>query len=143
MVPFASYISRQFSIAYVLYLKIRSLTDDIIRHKVVDIPDVGGACDEPILGPSSESTDTRVAGEGIYLMRSQVDEWSKEVLAEMCPAYSENEADDNPCAECWRNMRTALTAKMWGVFDKTRLFLALCHYGYVLMLADMVRSGEL
>jgi hypothetical protein len=32
---------------------------------------------------------------------------------------------------------------MWGIFDETGIFLALCRHGFVLVLADMVRSGEL
>ena len=51
--------------------------------------------------------------------------------------------DDNPCAERWNNMKSAFTAKMWGIFEETGLFLALCRHGFVLLLADMVRSGEL
>jgi hypothetical protein len=51
--------------------------------------------------------------------------------------------DDNPCAERWRNMKMQLTAKMWGILEETGLFLALCRHGFVLLLVDMVRSGEL
>ena len=40
-------------------------------------------------------------------------------------------------------MKSGLTSKMWGVFEETSLFLALCRHGFVLMMADMVRSGEL
>jgi hypothetical protein len=98
---------------------------------------------EPVLGKPRESTDTRDAGKGIYLTNEQVDKWSKETLAQLCPAYIEDDTDDNPCAERWRNMKTALTAKMWGVFHETGLFLALCRHGFVLMLVDMIRSGEL
>lgn len=97
----------------------------------------------PILGASSESKDTREIGTGLYLTNEQVDQWSKETLAVISPAYIEDDNDNNPCAERWRNMRTALTAKMWGVFQETGLFLALCRHGFVLLLADMVRSGEL
>ena len=35
-----------------------------------------------------------------------------------------------------------ITAKMWGIFDETGIFLALCRHGFVLVVADMVRSGE-
>jgi hypothetical protein len=98
---------------------------------------------QPILGASSESTDTRGIGTGLYLTNEQVDKWSKETLAVISPAYKEEEDDDNPCAERWRNMRASFTAKMWGVFEETGLFLALCRHGFVLLLADMVRSGEL
>ena len=97
----------------------------------------------PILGKSSERLDTQEAGKGIYLTREQVDEWSKETLKSYNPTYDENEMDENPCAERWRNMRSELTAKMWGIFEETGLFLALCRHGFVLLLADTVCSGEL
>ena len=42
-----------------------------------------------------------------------------------------------------RALESMLTSKMWGVFEETGLFLALCRHGFVLMMADMVRSGEL
>jgi len=97
----------------------------------------------PILPTPSEVLDLRIAGHAIYLTNEQVDKWSKETLGTICPSYSEQEEDGNPCAERWKNMRTELTAKMWGVFEESGLFLALCRHGFVLMLADMVRSGEL
>lgn len=93
------------------------------------------------LGASSEVKDSRTAGRGIYLTREQVDEWAKEVLMEEVPGY--NDDDNNPCAERWQNMKAELTAKMWGIFEETGLFLALCRHGFVLLLADMVHSGEL
>jgi hypothetical protein len=98
----------------------------------------GGVQPLPLLGPSSEVQDSRTAGRGVYLTREQVDEWAKEVLTEEVPGF-----DDNPCAERWRNMKTELTSKMWGVFEETGLFLALCRHGFVLLLEDMVHSGEL
>jgi len=96
---------------------------------------------QPLLGASSEVQDSRTAGRGVYLTREQVDEWAKEVLMEEVPGFDFD--DDNPCAERWQNMKTELTAKMWGIFEETGLFLALCRHGFVLILVDMVRSGEL
>lgn len=115
----------------------------IQRREAAPVSSNNNSLHEPVLGDSSESKDTREAGNGIYLTVEQVNQWSKEILAQLCPVYREDEADDNPCAERWRNMKTELTAKMWGVFNETGLFLALCRHGFVLMLADMVRSGEL
>jgi len=97
--------------------------------------------DEPVLGESSESTDTRQAGKGVYLTREQVDEWSKEIL-EVLNIPNDND-EDSPCAEHWKNMKTELTARMWGIFEETGLFLALCHHSFVLLLANMVCSGKL
>jgi hypothetical protein len=115
----------------------------IQRREAIPISTNDNKSQKPVLGKSNESTDTREAGKGIYLTVEQVDQWSKETLAQLCPAYIEDETDNNPCAERWRNMKTELTAKMWGIFHETGLFLALCRHGFVLMLVDMVRSGEL
>jgi hypothetical protein len=40
-------------------------------------------------------------------------------------------------------MSEEMTARMWGIFDETGIFLALCRHGFALIAADMVRSGEL
>ncbi|KAG6838483.1 hypothetical protein C0991_011262, partial [Blastosporella zonata] len=40
-------------------------------------------------------------------------------------------------------MNDKSTAKSWGIFDKNGMFLSLCRHGFVLLLADMVQSGEL
>ena len=184
-VPFKSYLSRQFSIAFDLYLSIRISVDHavqaalirdtadwLLRHLcppctytlvneeklkfsmlyMVDgndslkrilrreaAPLTSTETDEPVLGDSSENTDTRQAGKGVYLTREQVDGWSKEVLAELnVPNDDDDEENPNPCAVRWRNMKTELTSRMWGIFEETGLFLALCRHGFVLQLADMV-----
>ncbi|KAJ6470175.1 hypothetical protein DFH09DRAFT_1110926 [Mycena vulgaris] len=56
---------------------------------------------------------------------------------------SGNSDDGNPCADRWKNMINDVTSKMWGIFDETGVFLALCRHGFVLVLTDMIRSGEL
>ena len=111
----------------------------IRRETVPEAPATSEGITQPILGACSEAKDSRTAGRGVYLSREQVDEWAKEVLTEEVPGYD----DDNPCAEHWRNMKTELTAKMWGIFEETGLVLALCRHGFVLILVDMVCSGEL
>jgi hypothetical protein len=40
-------------------------------------------------------------------------------------------------------MKEDITRKMWAIFDETGIFLALCRHGFALVIADMVRSGEL
>jgi hypothetical protein len=51
--------------------------------------------------------------------------------------------DENLCASWWTNMVNEMTAQMWAVFDETGVFLALCHHGFALVIADMVWSGEM
>ncbi|KAJ7176367.1 hypothetical protein C8R43DRAFT_872549 [Mycena crocata] len=98
---------------------------------------------EPVLGSSKERVDNRDAGDGYMLSRERVDRWAKTRLADVLPMESGNSNTENPCADRWKNMINDVTSKMWGIFDETGIFLALCRHGFVLVLADMVRSGEL
>ncbi|KAF7374056.1 hypothetical protein MSAN_00286500 [Mycena sanguinolenta] len=97
-----------------------------------------GSEDEPTLGPSKEREDSRDGGEDYFLSREQVDRWAKDRVADILPSDSKN-----PCSNRWKNMIDDVTSRMWGIFDETGIFLALCRHGFVLVVADMVRSGEL
>ncbi|KAJ7609640.1 hypothetical protein FB45DRAFT_1038738 [Roridomyces roridus] len=97
---------------------------------------------EPTLGPSRERVDNRDAGDGYFIDRGMVEEWAKRRLADILPMEA-NSDEDNPCADRWKNMINDVTSKMWGIFDETGIFLALCRHGFVLVIADMIRSGEL
>jgi hypothetical protein len=74
----------------------------IIRCETTGIADLSS--NVPVLGDSSESTDGRRAGIGLYLTNEQVDQWSNEVLKDTFPAYVEDDTDQNMCAKRWRNM---------------------------------------
>ncbi|KAJ7248761.1 hypothetical protein C8J57DRAFT_1522233 [Mycena rebaudengoi] len=52
-------------------------------------------------------------------------------------------SEENPCTEWWKNMINDVMSKMWGIFDETGIFLVLCRHGFVLVVADMIKSGEL
>jgi hypothetical protein len=96
------------------------------------------------VGELRELADSRKVGEGYYLSRERVDRWAKEVVEELLPESNPSEqVDPNPCNTRWTNMINDVTARMWGIFDETGIFLALCRHGFVLVVADMVRSGEL
>ncbi|KAJ3801065.1 hypothetical protein GGU11DRAFT_842471 [Lentinula aff. detonsa] len=98
--------------------------------------------DLPQLAKSKEYTDTREAGGDYYLSREEVNQWSKEAIKEMSEGKAED-SEPNPCAERWKNLSEELTAKMWGVYDETGVFLSLCRHSFVLLIVDMVASGEL
>lgn len=101
----------------------------------------------PGLGPSIESIDSRVGGEDYFIPRTEVDEWDKGVLKGRLASEGATDElpseDPNPCEGRWKNMSYDATSKMWGVFDETGIFVALCRHGFVLLLLDMVKSGEL
>ena len=93
-----------------------------------------------------ERPDSRKVRDSYYLTREVVDQWAKEYIAQELANASINsleEDEENLCEERWSNMISDLTARMWGIFDETGIFLALCRHGFVLVVADMVQSGEL
>ncbi|KAG6847569.1 hypothetical protein H0H93_007343 [Arthromyces matolae] len=112
----------------------------ILRRKAGGVDEDG----EEESGASKELRDDRDVRGDYYLSRERVDRWAKERLQEMLSDH-DNEEDEgsNPCAGRWKNMANELTARMWGIFDETGVFLALCRHGFVLVIADMVQSGEL
>ncbi|KAJ7193402.1 hypothetical protein C8J57DRAFT_1443785 [Mycena rebaudengoi] len=114
----------------------------VLRKERCDYDDNG----KPLPSASKERKDPRVdtAGKDYYLSRETVDLWAKERLAELAKAPEpQDPAEKNLCQERWKNLSEDMTSRMWGVFDETGVFLALCRHGFVLLLADMVRSGEL
>jgi hypothetical protein len=116
----------------------------ILRRESVKTPmdEEAGA---PNVGRSVEQPDSRKVGGNYYLTREAVDRWAKEFIArEFANASVDSlEEDKNPCEGCWSNMINELTAGMWGIFDETAIFLALCRHGFVLVVVEMVQSGEL
>ncbi|KAJ3730336.1 hypothetical protein C8R42DRAFT_637108 [Lentinula raphanica] len=98
--------------------------------------------DMPQLGKSKEKVDTRQAGGDYYLSREEVDKWSKESIRGISSGQAD-EAEESSCADRWKNLSKELTAKMWGVYEETGIFLSLCRHSFVLLVVDMVNSGEL
>jgi hypothetical protein len=59
-----------------------------------------------------------------------------------------NEIDEleqcvNTCVERWRNAGPDARKKMFALFAVAGIFLAVCRHGHVLVICDMIRSGEL
>ncbi|KAJ7301339.1 hypothetical protein DFH08DRAFT_724356, partial [Mycena albidolilacea] len=113
----------------------------VLRRERVESDGDMGTNAKFVVGKSKEHVDSRDAGDGYYLDREKVNEWAKHRIAEMLPM--EAAEDVNPCADRWKNMVEDITAKMWGIFDETGIFLCLCRHGFVLVICDMIKSGEL
>lgn len=47
------------------------------------------------------------------------------------------------CADRWRNAGPEQRKKMFAVFDESGIFVAACRHRFVLLVCDMIRSGEL
>ncbi|KAJ7022152.1 hypothetical protein C8F04DRAFT_1272872 [Mycena alexandri] len=115
----------------------------VLRKEPKDFDDNGN----PLPSVSKERFDPRVADAGgdYFLPRDKVDEWSRDrVLAAGQGAQVSTPPEDKTlCKERWKNLGEDVTKKMWGVYDETGVFVCLCRHSFVLMIADMVRSGEL
>jgi hypothetical protein len=98
-------------------------------------------------GASKERRDVRQAPGDHYLPRSDVEEWAKEETDEVMrgfqPGAGEGEDEGAGCDERWENMKEAVMARAWGMYDETGIFPALCRHGFVLVVVDMVQSREL
>ncbi|KAJ7678583.1 hypothetical protein B0H14DRAFT_2552622 [Mycena olivaceomarginata] len=110
--------------------------NDSLKRVLRRLTSDGEGDGDPTLGRSKEHVDNRDAGDGYYLSRDRVDAWAKARLAEILPMEAHSvHGEDKPCADRWKNMVNDVTSKMWGIFDETGVFLALCRYGFVLVIA--------
>ena len=49
----------------------------------------------------------------------------------------------NTCVDRWKNAAPEARKKMYALFAIAGIFLAVCRHGHVLVVCDMIRSGEL
>ncbi|KAG0694180.1 hypothetical protein DFH29DRAFT_1083929 [Suillus ampliporus] len=77
-----------------------------------------------------------------YLPRDYVNSWGNGRQEEANTTIGTDDTE-NPCARRWKNMDDEKTKRMWGVYDETGIFIAVCRHGFSLVMADMVQSGEL
>ncbi|KAJ7068934.1 hypothetical protein B0H15DRAFT_958046 [Mycena belliarum] len=192
-VPFRSYLSTQFSIAFDVYLATLAEVDRrVLRTLGRDTPNwrLKNACpaclyklegeddiplpflttmdgnnslrrfqqmsrqddnrgEEDAGSPSSKlkaRQDTREAVGDYYLSRDAVDKWAKEGLDDLMKGFPTDPAwveEDDGCNERWSNMRDEITSHALSMYDETGIFLSLCRHSFVMVVADMVQSGEL
>ncbi|KAJ7768412.1 hypothetical protein B0H16DRAFT_1307963 [Mycena metata] len=96
-------------------------------------------------GPSQEQEDERKVPGDYYLSREEVDRWGKDQLDELMKGFVPDAYDEEKdgCSDRWQNMKESVTGKVWAMYEETGIFLSLCCHGFVLLVADMVCSGEL
>ncbi|PPQ80089.1 hypothetical protein CVT24_006543 [Panaeolus cyanescens] len=95
------------------------------------------------MGESMERNDPRTVHGDYYLSREEVDKWARESVDLLAVDKNKiSESSPGLCDDRWKNMASDKTSRMWGIFDETGIFLSLCRHGHVLVVMDMVRSGE-
>jgi hypothetical protein len=90
--------------------------------------------------------DTRVTVGDYYMPCEDVNMWSKEGLEELMKGFVPGSApdDDNDgCDKRGENMKDDITSRVYGMYNETGFFPCLCRHSFVLVVADMVKSGEL
>ncbi|KAJ7664832.1 hypothetical protein B0H14DRAFT_3696647 [Mycena olivaceomarginata] len=96
---------------------------------------------------SKERYDHRQAPGDVFLPRSDVEEWAKDEVDELMKGLEleagEGGDEGAGCEERWENMKEDITARAWGLYDEMGIFPAPCRHGFVLVVVDMVQSGEL
>ena len=110
-----------------------------IPHCACDIDDNGDAS-------MSEHHDFCDGTAGYFLPQEHVDKWKHSAPQELLMQTSRPDntvTEENPCATRWYNMVHNKESKMWGIFDETGIFVAICHHGFILIAVDMVKSGDL
>jgi hypothetical protein len=90
-----------------------------------------------------------------FIPAEEVDEWAGETESTL----EVNSDDDNsggdeierdndgggspgPCANNWKAAQSDSKKRMWGIFAETGLFASACRHGFILWIADMIRTGE-
>ena len=99
------------------------------------------ALPNPVAAPTSTSTELVSNTTDDTLPDIDIDE-------EDVPWLNVTEIDElaqciNTCVERWRNAGPEARKKMFALFAVAGIFLAVCRHGHVLVICDMIRSGEL
>ncbi|KAF7371284.1 hypothetical protein MSAN_00764300 [Mycena sanguinolenta] len=106
-------------------------------------------------GMSKEQLDNCVAPGDYYIPCTEVDKWLKEGMEELvkdfvpgsgdedAPVVLQLEDEGGRCEERWQNMKEDITARAYGMYDETGFFPYFCRHLFVLVVIDIVKSGEL
>nr|GAT53014.1 predicted protein [Mycena chlorophos] len=103
------------------------------------------------VGSRQERADDREVPGDYYLPRTEVERWAAEHMEELKAAYQRemDEANYVPGEEphCpderWKNMQENLTAMAQHAYEETGIMPCLCRHNFVLLMVDMVHSGEM
>ncbi|TDL13896.1 hypothetical protein BD410DRAFT_691017, partial [Rickenella mellea] len=106
------------------------------------------------LRSGEERMDLRMARSDYWLSPEEVDIFKDEVKSRSKKNSEQDDAvddyghllDSDPVVVClkrWRNAGPEERKRMFTMFVESGLFLVACRHGFVLLMCDMIRSGEL
>ncbi|KAG2114526.1 hypothetical protein DEU56DRAFT_933756 [Suillus clintonianus] len=167
-IPYQPYLNTQFSDAYDVYLEILHRVDSLIKaalkrdtqdwrllnscpcccYKLDDednmtfewLATIDGnnslkRWSSSIYGTSPRD-DSRTRRSDYWLHRCEhpTDDWEDVVQSDSAPFN---------CVDRWRNAGPEARKRMFSVFDESGIFIAACRHRFILLVCDMVKSGEL
>ncbi|KAJ6571906.1 hypothetical protein B0H19DRAFT_1255832 [Mycena capillaripes] len=167
-VALCPWLGTQFSVAFNVYLAICKAVDKHVQvalgqdTKNWRLKNVCSACmykieGEPILTIPFMSTfdgnnslacfelheRKRMIADGLTV--PEVDLWAKDGMDDLMKSFvpsARGGGEEDGCLERWQNMKEDVTACAWGMYDETGIFPALCCHSFVLVVVDMIKSGE-
>lgn len=98
--------------------------------------------DGSLFGASKERPDARVGGGDYFLQPAQVDLWDEPNWGKWVDWTPTEAGERPPCADRWTNLNESKTARSFGLFDVNGIFAGFCRHSFVLVFADMVKTGE-
>ncbi|KIK32492.1 hypothetical protein CY34DRAFT_19014 [Suillus luteus UH-Slu-Lm8-n1] len=93
--------------------------------------------DDNTLGISPELPTGQIHTSDRYLSRTFIDQFTRDLP----PATGDEQI--TYVKAVGKNMDNVKTKRAWGIYDETGVFVAVCHHGFCLLVADMVQSEEL
>ncbi|KAH9913659.1 uncharacterized protein B0H18DRAFT_887915 [Fomitopsis serialis] len=121
------------------------LIDDAFRHGTARA-DPRTARTDIWLSPAEMNVDNRTIASGPAPDNLRDLDLHSDDVQWLNLADSENgkiEASVDVCVERWRNAGPEARKKMFALFAMTGIFVCLCRHGQLLILCDMIKSGEL
>jgi hypothetical protein len=102
---------------------------------------------DPVINALPEVDDTEATDPAINAL-PEADDTEDDLNTEDVAWLNVTEIDElaqcvNTCVERWRNAGPDARKKMFALFAVAGIFLAVCRHGHVLVICDMIRSGEL
>ncbi|KDQ49650.1 hypothetical protein JAAARDRAFT_143120 [Jaapia argillacea MUCL 33604] len=98
-----------------------------------------------------ERQDVRCPREDYWLSPAEVDRFKDEVKSRDnndadADDWEDQDSESDPVATCierWRNAGPEERKRMFALFDECGIFLVACRHGMILLICDMIQSGEL
>ncbi|KAG2112040.1 uncharacterized protein F5147DRAFT_744678 [Suillus discolor] len=157
-IPYQLYLNTQFSDTYDIYLEILHQVDSIVKAALKrDTPDWHLLNSCPCCSYKVEDEDDMAFEDDLWTYHSdyqlhhvKVDQFQLNG-AQPCAKGPADDWEDVVqsalasfnCVDWWKNAGSGAHKHMFSVFDESGIFIAACCHQFILLVCDIVKSGEL